>query len=118
MYPERQVPAAPRSSGTIARIAAFLPIASLSAACGGSHFYKPTTPHVARVPGAAVDARMVWTQPPSESYPPSGVVSLRAVYQIHPGTALTSPRLAPATSPPCEGGIAPKATADVAVSTR
>jgi hypothetical protein len=118
MCPEQQGPPAPGLSG---RTGALLPIAAIAAlgvACGGGRFYKPMSLHVGRAPGAAVDARLVSTWPASESYPPSGVVNLRAVYQVHPGTALTSPQLASATSAPCSGGIRPRATADVRVSGR
>jgi hypothetical protein len=101
-----------------ARVLALLAIGALSVACSGSRLYRPKTAHVGHAPGAAVDARQIWTQPASESYPPSGVVSVRAVYQIHPGAALTSPRLVPATSAPCEGGIGPRATADVGTPAR
>lgn len=95
------------------RIALLFAAAALSVGCTGSRLYRATSPHVGRAAGAAVDARVIWTQPAAESHPPSGLVNLRAVYKLHQGTALTSPRLALATSGPCEDGIPPTATADV-----
>jgi len=100
------------------RLAAVLAAAALSVGCSGSRPYRATTPHVGSAAGAAVDARVIWTQPASESYPPSGLVNVRAVYQLRPGTALTSPRLAPAASAPCEDGVRPRATADLGAPER
>jgi hypothetical protein len=91
------------------RIAALLAIAGLCGACGGGRYYKPTSVHEGRAPGAAVAPRVVFV-PPVEKFAQSGALVIHSAYKVYPGVALTSPRLALTSSVPCESGVPAMAT--------